>query len=89
MADDDLPQALVQRGLRKELMPRHVAFVMDGNRRWAEARGLTTAEGHEAGSRALKKILQLSVAWGIRAITVFAFSQENFRRPEARPLSLT
>jgi ditrans,polycis-polyprenyl diphosphate synthase len=89
MADDDLPQALVQRGLRKELMPRHVAFVMDGNRRWAEARGLTTAEGHEAGSRALKKIRQLSVAWGIRAITVFAFSQENFRRPEARPLSLT
>ncbi|PAN16307.1 hypothetical protein PAHAL_3G052600 [Panicum hallii] len=82
MADDDLPQALVQRGLRKELMPRHVAFVMDGNRRWAEARGLTTAEGHEAGSRALKKIRQLSVAWGIRAITVFAFSQENFRRPE-------
>ncbi|RLN00815.1 dehydrodolichyl diphosphate synthase 2-like [Panicum miliaceum] len=69
MADTDLPQALVHRGLRKELMPQHVAFVMDGNRRWAQAQGLTTAEGHEAGGRALEKILQLSVAWGIRAIT--------------------
>ncbi|RLM98564.1 dehydrodolichyl diphosphate synthase 2-like [Panicum miliaceum] len=69
MADDDLPQALVQRGLRKELMPRHVAFVMDGNRRWVEARGLTTAEGHGAGGRALEKILELSAAWGIRTIT--------------------
>jgi len=64
---------------------------MDGNRRWAEAQGLTTAEGHEAGGRALEKILELSAAWGIRVITVFAFSQENFRRPEAssRPLDLS
>lgn len=80
MADrqNDLPAALVQSGLRAELMPRHVAFVMDGHRRWAQERGLTTAEGHEAGGRALKKILGLSAAWGVRAITVFAFSQENF-----------
>ncbi|RLN29578.1 dehydrodolichyl diphosphate synthase 2-like [Panicum miliaceum] len=77
MADDDLPQALVQRGLRKELMPQHVALVMDGSRRWAEARSLTTAKGHEAGGRALEKILELSAAWGIRTIRVFAFSQEN------------
>ena len=65
MADErEFPQELVQRGLRKELMPQHVAFVMDGNRRWAEAQGLTTAEGHEAGGRALEKILELSAAWG-------------------------
>ena len=92
MADDsEFPQELVQRGLRKELMPQHVAFVMDGSRRWAQARGLTTKVGYMAGTRALEKIVELSVAWGIRAITVFVFSQENFRRPEAssRPLDLS
>nr|CAB3459589.1 unnamed protein product [Digitaria exilis] len=84
--DDDLLQAeeLVKNGLRLELMPQHVAFVMDGNRRWAQARGLTTPEGHEAGGQALRKILELSAAWGIRAITAFAFSLENFRRSQAR-----
>ncbi|KAF8658092.1 hypothetical protein HU200_059558 [Digitaria exilis] len=76
-------EALVRSGLRAELMPQHVAIVMDGNRRWAQARGLTTAEGHEAGGQALGKIIELSAAWGIRALTVFAFSQENFRRPQA------
>ncbi|OEL26489.1 hypothetical protein BAE44_0012499 [Dichanthelium oligosanthes] len=86
MADNEQPQALIQKGLRAERMPQHVAFVMDGNRRWAQARGLTTAEGHDSGGRALDKIVKLSAALGIRAITVFAFSQENFRRPEARPL---
>lgn len=60
-----------------------MAFVMDGNRRWAQARGLTTPEGHHAGAQALKKIVELSVAWGIRTTTMFAFSQENFKRPQA------
>ncbi|CAN6357863.1 unnamed protein product [Urochloa humidicola] len=83
MADNDLPEALVPNGLRPELMPRHVAFVMDGNRRWAQARGLTTAEGYKAGAQALKKIVELSCTWGIRATTVFAMSLENFfGRPE-------
>ncbi|KAF8726360.1 hypothetical protein HU200_019822 [Digitaria exilis] len=76
-------EALAQRRLRPELMPKHVAIVMDGNRRWAEARGLTTPEGHEAGAQALKKIVELSCAWGIHAITAFAFSHENLNRPEA------
>ncbi|CAL5097993.1 unnamed protein product [Urochloa decumbens] len=85
MADKDLlPEALVLPiGLRPELMPRHVAFVLDGNRRWAQARGLTTLEGYEAGVQALKKIVELSCTWGIRAITVFTMSVENFfGRPE-------
>ncbi|CAN6330769.1 unnamed protein product [Urochloa humidicola] len=83
MADHGFPEVLVQAGLRAELMPRHVAFVMDGSRRWAQTRGLTTAEGHEAGGHALmKKIVELSITWGIRTITAFAFSQENSTRPE-------
>jgi len=61
-ADNDLPRALVQSGLRAELMPQHVAFVMDGSRRWAQARGLTTKVGYMAGTRALEKIVELSVA---------------------------
>jgi ditrans,polycis-polyprenyl diphosphate synthase len=56
---------------------------MDGNRRWAQARGLLTAKGHEAGRRALELTVRLSHAWGIRVLTVFAFSQENFGRPKA------
>jgi len=75
--------ALVQRGIRPESLPRHVALVMDGNRRWAQARGLLTAKGHEAGRRALELTVRLSHAWGIRVLTVFAFSQENFGRPKA------
>ncbi|WVZ62959.1 hypothetical protein U9M48_012647 [Paspalum notatum var. saurae] len=75
--------ALVRSGIRPESLPRHVAMVMDGNRRWAQARGLPTAEGHEAGCRALERTVRLSRDWGIRALTVFAFSQENFGRPQA------
>ncbi|KAG2623379.1 cis-prenyltransferase 4, chloroplastic-like [Panicum virgatum] len=63
-------------------MPQHVAFVIDGHRRWAQEHGLTTEEGYETGGRAFEKILKLSATWGIRVVTVFAFSQENFRRPE-------
>ncbi|CAL5065749.1 unnamed protein product [Urochloa decumbens] len=74
--------ALVQAGIRPESVPRHVAVVPDGNRRWAQARGLPTADGHEAGRRALERTVLLSHAWGVRALTVFAFSQENFGRPK-------
>ena len=80
--------ALVQRGIRPESLPRHVAVVMDGNRRWAQARGLLTAKGHEAGRRAMELTVRLSQAWGIRVLTVFAFSQENFGRPKASLPSL-
>lgn len=62
--------------------PRHVAVIMDGNSRWARARDLPTLAGHVAGYRALKKIVDLSSRWGIRAFTVFAFSSENWRRPK-------
>nr|CAB3463284.1 unnamed protein product [Digitaria exilis] len=66
---NDLAEALVRSGLRAELMPQHVALVLDGNRRWAQARGFTTPEGHEAGGVALRKIVELSCAFGIRAVT--------------------
>lgn len=71
-------------GLRAESLPRHVAVVMDGNARWARARGLPSAAGHEAGRRALEETVRLSRAWGVRALTAFAFSLENWSRPKVR-----
>uniref|UniRef100_A0A0E0JR83 Alkyl transferase n=1 Tax=Oryza punctata TaxID=4537 RepID=A0A0E0JR83_ORYPU len=76
------PESLLPRGLRAESLPRHVAVVMDGNARWARARGLPSAAGHEAGRRALEETVRLSRAWGIRALTAFAFSNENWSRPK-------
>lgn len=72
---------LLPGGLRAESLPRHVAVVMDGNSRWARARGLPSAAGHEAGRRALEEVVRLSRAWGVRALTAFAFSHENWSRP--------
>jgi ditrans,polycis-polyprenyl diphosphate synthase len=76
--------ALLPGGLRAESLPRHVAVVMDGNSRWARARGLPSAAGHEAGRRALEEVVRLSRAWGVRTLTAFAFSHENWSRPKVR-----
>ncbi|MGH2680263.1 MAG: isoprenyl transferase [Actinomycetota bacterium] len=64
-----------------ERIPAHVAIVMDGNGRWAEQRGLPRTEGHGAGEDALWDTVQGAVAVGVRWLTVFAFSTENWRRP--------
>ena len=61
--------------------PRHVALIMDGNGRWAEARGLPRAMGHREGVQALKRTVQAAPALGITCLTVFGFSTENWRRP--------
>ena len=61
--------------------PRHVALIMDGNGRWAQARGLPRAMGHREGVQALKRTVQAAPALGIHCLTVFGFSTENWRRP--------
>jgi undecaprenyl diphosphate synthase len=63
------------------LLPRHVAMIMDGNGRWAEQRKMPRTVGHSQGARTLKKLLQCCDDWGIEALTVYAFSSENWRRP--------
>ena len=63
------------------LTPRHIAIVMDGNGRWANQRGLSRAEGHKAGLEALKMVIKACAQHEIQALTVFAFSTENWRRP--------
>lgn len=64
-----------------ERLPRHVAIIMDGNGRWAAARGLPRSKGHEAGERALYEIVLAALDMGIRYLSVYAFSTENWTRP--------
>jgi len=62
-------------------VPRHVAVIMDGNGRWAEQRALPRAAGHRAGVRAVRATIEQATRRGVRALTLFAFSSENWRRP--------
>ena len=62
-------------------IPVHIACVMDGNGRWAQARGLPRTAGHRAGERALFDVVEGSLAMGVQWLTVYAFSTENWRRP--------
>ncbi len=64
-----------------EIVPNHVAVIMDGNGRWAKQRNLPRTEGHRRGAQTLKKILRCCKDWGIQALTVYAFSTENWKRP--------
>jgi undecaprenyl diphosphate synthase len=61
--------------------PGHIAIIMDGNGRWAEARGLPRAAGHREGVRTLRALVEHCVRTGLPALTVFAFSSENWKRP--------
>jgi undecaprenyl diphosphate synthase len=63
------------------LAARHVAIIMDGNARWAEQRGLPVLEGHRQGAQALKQTVRNAVSLGLRELTVYAFSTENWSRP--------
>ena len=62
-------------------LPRHIAIIMDGNGRWAQARGLPRAAGHKAGIRPVRVTVEACGELGIEALTLFAFSSENWRRP--------
>lgn len=63
-------------------IPRHIAFIMDGNGRWAEKRGLPRHEGHEAGVKNIRPIIKYLSQYGVEYITLYAFSTENWNRPD-------
>jgi undecaprenyl diphosphate synthase len=69
--------------------PRHIAIIMDGNRRWAEARGLPIALGHKAGAEAARRAIEACVEHGVGWLTLFAFSSENWLRPAEEVTALT
>ncbi len=62
-------------------VPVHVGIIMDGNGRWAQARGLPRLAGHQAGTENLRRILRATVEFGVRILTIYAFSTENWERP--------
>lgn len=64
-------------------IPRHIAIVMDGNGRWAQERGLPRSEGHRAGTAAVKRVVEACREFGVRHLTLYAFSTENWKRPPA------
>ena len=65
------------------MLPKHIGFIMDGNGRWATERGLSRADGYPAGLLALRRVIQRCKEIGIEAISVYAFSTENWARPDA------
>ena len=73
----------IMRDLKPEKMPKHVAIIMDGNRRYSKLQGnIDVVKGHEIGVDTLENVLDWSIELGIEIITVYAFSTENFNRPE-------
>ena len=62
---------------KKENMPKHIAIIMDGNRRWARAQGKSASYGHKQGAKILEKIVRYANQIGLEYITVYAFSTEN------------
>lgn len=67
--------------LDPQKIPQHIAVIMDGNGRWANSRGLPRIAGHRQGARTLKELLRCCKDWGIKALTAYAFSTENWQRP--------
>lgn len=70
---NDLPQL--------EILPKHVAIIMDGNNRWAKQRKLPSLAGHKAGIDSVRAVLEVALQQGIEVVTLFAFSSENWKRP--------
>jgi undecaprenyl diphosphate synthase len=66
----------------KNTIPNHIAIIMDGNGRWARKRGLRREKGHEAGKKSVKKIIESCIELGIKYLTLYAFSTENWNRPK-------
>lgn len=71
-----------------DVLPEHVAFIMDGNGRWAQNRGLKRSEGHKAGAKVFKEIGEYCADVGIKYMTFYAFSTENWNRPKTEVLAL-
>jgi undecaprenyl diphosphate synthase len=63
-------------------IPTHIAIIMDGNGRWATARGLPRAEGHRVGTEAVRRVVRSCIDFGIKYLTIYAFSTENWARPQ-------
>ena len=82
------PEALLAKQVNFDRLPQHVAVIMDGNGRWAEQRHLPRVEGHRAGIDAVRDVVESSARIGIRVLTLYAFSVENWKRPASEVSTL-
>ena len=69
-------------------IPKHIAIIMDGNGRWAKSKEMARVEGHKKGADTLEFVLRQSVSFGVKHLTVYAFSTENWKRPKAEVTAL-
>ena len=69
-------------------VPQHIAIIMDGNGRWAQQRGMERSQGHQAGAAAVRKIVEDAVRLGVKYLTLYTFSTENWKRPESEVAAL-
>jgi len=81
LAEPGSPEEMLVRRLDLEQLPRHVAVIMDGNGRWAKERGLARVEGHTAGVESVREIVEMAARLELDALTLYAFSVENWKRP--------
>jgi undecaprenyl diphosphate synthase len=82
------PEEALARQVNFEQLPAHIAIIMDGNGRWAARRHLPRVEGHRAGINAVRDVVETSARLGIEVLTLYAFSVENWKRPEAEVSTL-
>jgi len=88
LSSGPLPAEALEGRADEAVLPRHVAIIMDGNRRWARLRAAPEAEGHAAGVEAIRPILRHSVKRGIEVLSLYAFSRENWSRSEGEVRTL-
>ncbi|TAK13744.1 MAG: isoprenyl transferase [Acidobacteria bacterium] len=82
------PEAALARSVNFDRLPKHVAIIMDGNGRWAAERHLPRVEGHRAGIESVRDTVESSARMGIEVLTLYAFSVENWKRPETEVSAL-
>lgn len=81
LSTDQLSETDLLAKLDPDLLPKHVAVIMDGNGRWAELRGLPRIAGHREGIKSVRELITICLELGIPTLTIYAFSQENWNRP--------
>lgn len=88
LAEPGTTEASLLKRIDRNRLPRHIAVIMDGNGRWARERRLPRVAGHRAGIEAVREIVEISARMGLEVLTLYAFSVENWKRPQAEVRTL-
>ena len=81
--EQPVPKQLIESNINPQFIPQHIALIMDGNGRWAKEQGKPRTYGHYAGAERLKEIVRIADNIGVKALSAYAFSTENWKRPAA------